>query len=161
MSVTADIWESWRAPGRVVRRLLAQGPREDRALVFLMTACALIFVSEWPALARSGGGAPIEARLGAGLFAWLAVMPIGLYGIAALSHLAAKALGGQGSYYGARLALFWALLAVAPLWLLAGAIAATLPGPWVRPLEASALAGLVWLWLPALFAVERGGRDAA
>lgn len=161
MSVAADIWESWRAPGRVVRRLLAQGRREDRALAFLMFACTLIFVSEWPSLIAAPSEVPVEARLGGALLAWLGLMPLALYALAAVSHLAARALGGQGSHYGARLALFWALLAAAPLWLLAAAVGVAAPGPVALAAEALALAALVWLWLPGLLAAERGGADAA
>jgi hypothetical protein len=36
MSVSRDIVATWRRPRRVMRRLLAQGRREDRAIMFLM-----------------------------------------------------------------------------------------------------------------------------
>lgn len=160
MSVTADIWESWRAPARVMRRRLAEGQREDRALAFLMIACALIFVSEWPALMRAHSDAPVEARLGGAMLAWLGIMPLAFYGIAALSHLLARLAGGRGSFFGARLALFWALLVAAPVWLIAAAISFALPGPLATAIEAAALAGLIWVWLPGLIAAERGGIDA-
>lgn len=160
MSMAADIWESWRAPRRVMARLLAQGRREDRALAFLMIGCALVFVSEWPALARAPGEVPLEARLGGAMLAWLGLMPLVLYGLAALSHLAARAMGGQGSHWGARLALFWALIAAAPLWLLAGALSGW-AGTAAIVAEAVALAGFLWLWLAGLVEAERGGRHAA
>jgi hypothetical protein len=160
MSVAADIAQSWVAPARVVRRLLVQGQREDRALAFLMLGCALVFVSEWPALLAAPGDVPVEARLGGALMAWLGLMPLALYGVAALSHLAARTLGGQGSFWGARLALFWALFAAAPLWLLAAALATLVPPPAAAALDAAALAGFLWLWLGGLVAAERRGVDA-
>ena len=52
MPVTADIGATYRGPGRVMTRLLAAGPREDRALVYLIGFCGLAFVAQLPALAR-------------------------------------------------------------------------------------------------------------
>ena len=97
-----------------MRRLLAVGQREDRALVFLMLGCALIGLSRIPRMMRGAGMAdeiPFQAGLGGTIFAWLFLAPLALYGLAALSHLAAMPFGGRGTWYGARLALFWAMLA--------------------------------------------------
>lgn len=164
MSGAADILETWRAPRRVIRRLLAQGQREDRALAVLMIGCALIFVSAWPHLARQAAAdpaTPLDARLGGALLAWLGMMPLAFYGIAALSHLLARGLGGRGSFYGARLALFWAVLAASPAWLAQAALAALVPGALAQAVAALALASLLWFWLAALREVEWGRRDAA
>ncbi|MGB0661826.1 MAG: YIP1 family protein [Mangrovicoccus sp.] len=123
MSVTLDILASYKAPRRVMRRLLAEGQREDRALVILMVACGLIFVSQWPCLARLAflyPDVPLQARIGAALFAWGCLAPILMYCLAAISHIIALICGGKGSWFSARLALFWSLLCVAPLWLLHG-----------------------------------------
>lgn len=163
MSVAADISESWIAPRRVIRRLLAQGQREDRALAYLMIACTLIFVSAWPTLVRQAAAdpsLPFDVRLGGALMAWLGMMPLVLYGVAALSHLIARAAGGTGSYYSARLALFWALLAASPVWLAQAAVGAVLPGTGAKVAGALALGGFLWLWLPALVETERGRQDA-
>lgn len=133
MAVTRQIVESWRHPARVMRRMLAAGPREDRALMLLMAGCLVVFVGQWPRLARlagEGAEAPLQAMIAGALLGWLFIMPIVFYGIAALSHLAARAMGGQGSWTGARLALFWAVLAVSPLMLLQGLVAGLVgPGP--------------------------------
>ena len=160
MSVAADIAMSWLRPVRVMRRLLSQGQREDRVLAFLMFGCALVFLSELPRLSRMPGDTPVEARFGGALFAWLALMPLAFYGLAALSHLVARALGGQGSFYGARLALFWALLAAAPLWLVAAAISEVAGGSAELP-EAIALAAFLALWITGLVTAEREAPDAA
>ncbi|MCR8723711.1 YIP1 family protein [Frigidibacter sp. ROC022] len=164
MSVTGDIWESWRAPRRVLRRLLAQGQREDRVLVYLLVGCGLIYVSSWPGLAQAARldpSVPLEARLGGGMLAWLALIPLAAYVLAAVSHLLARALGGQGSFYGARLALFWALLAASPAWLAQAALGAVAPGAVARIAAALALAGFLWLWLTALLEAERRPADAS
>ncbi|MCV6595918.1 MAG: YIP1 family protein [Mangrovicoccus sp.] len=123
MSVTLDILETYRAPRRVLRRQLAGPEHEGRLLVYLMLACALIFVSQWPRLAREAHldpSVPLDARLGGALLAWIMIAPLLFYALAGISHLLAWLFGGKGRGYGGRLALFWALLAVSPLWLLYG-----------------------------------------
>lgn len=162
MSVTRDIAATWRAPRATLRRLLAAGPREDRAIVYLMLACLLIFVAQWPRLARQAhldDAVPLEGLLAGALFGWLFVAPLFFYGLAALSHLVARVLGGQGTWYGARLALFWALLSVAPLWLLHGLVAgflgASLPLSFVATLLAVAFLAI---WLLSLAEAEAFGR---
>lgn len=125
MSVTLNIVETYRAPRRVIRRQLAGPESEGRALVYLMIACLLIFVSQWPRLAREAfvdPSVPLEARIGGALMAWIFIAPLFFYLLAGLSHLTARAFGSGGTGYGARLALFWALLAVSPLWLLYGLV---------------------------------------
>lgn len=126
MAVTQDILRSYRHPREVLRRLLDNGQREDRALVYLLVACLLVFISTLPRLAREAHidpSVPLEARIGGALLAWLCIAPLVLYVLAALSHVIAKLFGGRGSWFSARLALFWSLLAVAPVWLLYGLIA--------------------------------------
>jgi hypothetical protein len=59
MSVSRDIVATWRRPRTVMRSLLAQGRREDRALMFLILACGIIFVSQWPVISRE---AALDAR---------------------------------------------------------------------------------------------------
>lgn len=123
MSVTANILRSWREPRAVMRGLLAGGRREDRALMFLMGACFVIFLAQWPRLTRmaqEGAEAPLQAMLGGALFAWLFIAPLLFYGIAALLRMLFVALRRPIGWYEARLALFWSLLAASPLWLLNG-----------------------------------------
>ena len=52
MSVALDILRTFRAPRAVLRKRIASGAREDRALAILMGACLLIFVAQWPRLSR-------------------------------------------------------------------------------------------------------------
>lgn len=139
MAVTTSMIASWRSPRKVLRRMLAAGPREDRALALLMAGCLVIFIAQWPRLARdtelaARAGAetdqPLQMLIGGTLLAWLFIMPVVFYILAALSHLALKPLGGRGSWFGARLALFWTVLVVSPLMLLQGLVAGFIgPGP--------------------------------
>ncbi len=60
--------------------------------------------------------------MGGALMATLFLLPPLAYLLAAISHLVARAFGGKGTGYGARVALFWSLLAVSPLMLLQGLV---------------------------------------
>lgn len=156
MPVASDILSSYLRPRAVIRRKLE--PREDRALATLMGAAGLIFVAGWPQAARMAHldpSVPLDARLGGSLMAVLFLLPLFCYVLAALSHLVAKVLGGKGSFFGARMALFQALLAIAPLMLLQGLVAGFIgPGPQLT--AASLLTGgaFLWIWLNMLIEVE-------
>jgi len=154
MAVTSDMVRTWRKPRDVMRRLLDQGQREDRALAVLMAACIIIFVAQWPRLSRKAAGfdiapgAPIPelSQLVAYEFlGWLMVWPLMFYAIGGVSHVIAKLLGGQGTWYSSRLALFWSLLATTPAALLYGLMAGFLGN-----VAGTSLVGAFWL---AAFAV--------
>lgn len=149
MAVTNDIIRTWRGPRAVMRDLLAQGPREDRAVAILYAACIVIFVAQWPRLSRTAAGfeiapgaAPREMSelLTYELFSWIIIWPLILYGLAAVSHLLALALRGKGTHFRARMALFWSLLASTPVLLLYG-LTAGLIGPGLQ----TNIVGGVWV----------------
>jgi Na+(H+)/acetate symporter ActP len=159
MSVTSDILRTYRAPRAVLRGILAAGPREDRAIAYVMLACLIIFVAQWPLMSREAfenPEVPFEARLGATLIAWLFAMPLVLYGLAGLSHVVARLFGGKGSWYSARIALFWTLLAVSPLMLLRGLVAGFI-GPGVQMTVCDGIVTLAFLvlWSISLIEAER------
>lgn len=121
-SVTGDIVASWRSPRAVIRRKVSD-LREGRALAFLMGAVVLIFVGQWPFLQRQAvtdPSIPFDARVGGALMAIIFVLPLLAYLLAGLLHLALRAMGGQGRGFDSRMAVFWGLLAAAPLFLLNG-----------------------------------------
>lgn len=161
MSLTLDIFRAWVRPGEVLRAKLAQGPREDRALAAVMAGCGLIFVAQWPRLAREAAldpSVPMEARVGGALLALVFVLPLLLYAVAAASHLVLRGLGGAASGYGCRLALFWAVLASAPAFLFAGLAAGMLPpGPGLTVIGIAVLAGFFRLWFSMLREANRSG----
>lgn len=117
----------------------------------------LAFVAQWPAMSRAAYLAPeagLTQRMVAAGLALLASIPL-WYGLAGLSHLVAHRFGGKGSYLGARLALFWALLSVAPLMLLQGMLSG-FAGPGLLATAAGfvVLGGFLYLWLNMLIAAE-------
>lgn len=160
MSVSRDIVATWRGPRRVMRRLLDQGRREDRAVVILLGACFLIFVAQWPRLQREAmfapeGAPPLEAQLGITFFVMMMIWPFLAYVIAALTHLLARVVGGRGSWYSARLAFFWALLASSPAWLFHGLVSGFIgPGPAEQWVGAGLLLAFGTIWGMSLWEAE-------
>jgi hypothetical protein len=158
MSVTTDLISTWRAPRAALRRHLARGTSEPFAFALLLVFLVLTFVGQWPAAARDAflAGEPSAApRILARGLAVLATIPL-WYGLAALSRVVARALGGQGSWYRARIALFWALATVSPLLLLQGLVDGIVgagPGLWL--VAAVAGGAFLWLWLTMLHEAER------
>jgi len=158
MAVTLDILRSYRHPGAVILRRTAGKVREDRALVTVMVACLLIFIAQWPRLSREAfiSGQDFDTLLAGALQAWLFIMPLALYALAALSHMVARLMGGTASWWEARMALFWALLAASPLWLLWGLVAGFVgPGVALDIVGLIALGAFLAIWILGLWAVER------
>lgn len=158
MSVTSDIVESWRRPRVVVRRLLERGGSEGFVLTFLLIFLLLAFVARAPVLARDAfldPSTPLPQRLFAAALGLLATLPV-WYGLAAVSHLIARAIGGRGSQYGARLALFWALVVVGPAMLVHGLVQAMADNPGFSTLFGVGIGlGFLLLWVVMLIEVER------
>lgn len=156
MALVAEFVRAWRDPAAVMEPV-RQGPvREDRALAMIMAAAAVIFVAGWPQAARQAAldpSVPLQARLGAALLVQVFVVPLLAYGVAGISHLICRAvLRAKGRAYGARVALFRALLTCGPLFLAnglvvglagPGSLAATVVGLLV-------LLAFVYLWITLL-----------
>ncbi len=157
MSVTTDIVGSWRHPRRVIRRHLDRQKSEPFAFSLLVVFLVLVFIAQWPRLSRDAALPPevplLPALLATGL-ALLAAIPV-LYGVAAVSHLAARAVGGTGDYHGARLALFLALLSASPLMLLQGLTVGFL-GQGAQALAVGVVALIVFgtVWISMLIEAE-------
>lgn len=158
MSVTTDIVESWRSPRIVVRRLLKRGASETFVLTFLFIFLLLAFAASAPNLARQAyldPTVPLAQRLYAAALGLLATLPI-WYLLASLGHMIARAFGGKGSHYGARLALFWALVVIAPAMLLHGLVLGMAGSTTATMLLGGAVAaGFLVFWMVMLREVER------
>lgn len=159
MGVIPDILRSWRDPRGLIAEKAATR-REPLALATLMGACALIFVAQWPLnarLAHLDPSVPLDARMGASLMAVVFILPLVMYVLAGVSHMIARALGGRGTGFGARMALFQALLALTPVSLLYGLVRGFVgEGTAAVVLGLIWAVGLLWMWLTMLVTVERG-----
>jgi hypothetical protein len=158
MSVTTDIKASYRGPGRVVARLMGQGRREGFALNILLFACIVMFVAQAPYQSREAHfnpDVPLMARMYWSAFLWIFLVPLLLYGFAAMVFGLARLAGRNITGYGIRLSLFWALLASSPVVLFWGLIAA-----FIGPSAGLQLVGMIWLlnvlwfWIAGMRAAE-------
>jgi hypothetical protein len=158
MAVVSDIVLSWRNPRALILQHLQRGPTESFAFSLLVAFLLLVFVAQWPAMSRAAflqPEAPLTQRMLATGLALLASIPV-WYGLAALSRLVAQAFGGKGGYLASRMALFTALLSVAPLMLLQGAISGFAgPGSVTTVTGALVLCGFLYLWLNMIIAAEQ------
>jgi hypothetical protein len=159
MPVTRDIAATYRGPGRVMRRLLDMGPREDRVLAFLMGFCVIGFIAQMPRLSREAhlSGDDLSMKMGGALMGTVFILPLVLYALAWLTYLIGRALGRDASSYGTRLALFWSLLASTPLLLLHGLVAGFIgPGPEMQFIGLVWLGFFLWFWIASLRASGEG-----
>ena len=103
-----------------MKRHLDNGIREEQILFFAILFGLLSFLSLLPALAKHAflTNESLSALAAAQFISSVFMMPLLMYGIAAVSHLILKYFGGQGDYIGARRALFWAALVTTPAILL-------------------------------------------
>jgi hypothetical protein len=107
-----------------MRGVLDAAPSEGRILMFAMTSGAILFLAECVSLAFSAARAAVppdrlSASFAAAFTALLILRPLMLYGLAALSGLAARVAGGTGSWRETRAAVCWAAVVAAPVGLAA------------------------------------------
>lgn len=155
MSATLRIVGMYRRPRTIVRSILEEGVREDRALIFLMLGCLMVFIAQTPRLARQAfiTGEDLSMLMGATLMAWLFIAPLLLYVLALLVSGVAGVLGSKMTAYGARIALFWALLACAPVMLLWGLTAGFI-GPGIEMTGTGILWVVCFVWFFASGLIE-------
>ncbi len=163
--VVDAIGRAYRDPRGAMARLMAEGPREPRALFHLMLAAGILFVASLPNAIREARRLEIDDALSgaiaAHLFAYVFLLPLIAYGASALVHLGALAFGGRGGFIGARAAVFWSALLGAPIALavaLIGAAGEAVSGRQLPWLDLLGYAGLAfWLWLFAASLAEAEG----
>lgn len=135
------------------------GQREDRAIMWLMIGCFLVFISRLPALQRSAvqEGTNFQQDTVYAFFALLVIAPLLFYAIAFVFFLITKALRPAATNYGARLAVFWGWLAATPVALFYGLLvgfngvdhAGTVLVGYIW------LALLVWFWISGLIETSK------
>lgn len=166
--LVAAIGRAYRDPRAAMAAQLRAGPREAQALFHLLLACGLYLLASLPDAVRRAGALGVEDALAgaiaAHLFGYLFLLPLLLYGIAALVHLAARVCGGRGDFPATRAAVFWAALLGAPIAIglsLAGAGTEMAGGGDLLPrLAVLGYAGMAfWFWLfgASLAEAERFG----
>ncbi|MEP1765968.1 MAG: YIP1 family protein [Sulfitobacter sp.] len=143
MALTQDILATYKGPGRVVSRFLAQGRNEVRVLLFVLIAGALMFIAASPYQARAAElseDVPFLARMYWSAFFYIMIMPMLLYAFAMIILGVAKIARRQVTGYEIRFTLVWALLAASPVMLIMGLVAG-----FVGPSVALQLIGFVWI----------------
>ncbi|MQY41487.1 YIP1 family protein [Epibacterium sp. SM1969] len=153
MAITTEILATYRQPRKVIARLLAAGPREDRLVALAMGSCAIMFIAQMPKLARIAhiNDQELSSLMGGSLMALMFILPLLLYSLAFVFHLLARAFGGQGHGYRARIALFWAMMASTPLMLLHGLVAGFIgAGTALNLVGALWLAAVLWFLMTGL-----------
>lgn len=132
----------------------AAGIGEERLLAYIAFACLAAFISVLPKVVRTGEAMADEnatIMLVSGQFVGFMIFgPLFFYGCAGLFHwIAATFFGGKGSYFDARLALFWSLVLGVPLMViqaLLGLAAGAFALDWLPP-YLGLVVTLVWLWI--------------
>ena len=162
MALVPRILKTWRAPGAAVRGMA--GLSEPGLLALLMGTMAVYFLAQWPAHARAAAldpSVPLQARLGGALLATMFMMPLAVMAVAWVAQLAVRPFGLRLDGRGSRLALVWALVAVAPVMLLQGLVAGLIgPGPQMTAVNLLAGAAFVVFWVAGLRALGDRGRPA-
>ena len=134
----------------MLRARIGTSEREDRALAMLMGACFLIFVAQWPRLSREAFEDPtieLNALMAGALFGWVLFAPLFFYTVALIAHWALQAFRRNSTGYKSRIALFWALLAASPMWLLSGLMSGFVgPSPGTVLVAVVALGAFVVFW---------------
>lgn len=151
------VLESWWAPRRVVRGLAGM---PDRVLIAVLMLAMLIFlIAQAPMNARAAQidpSIPLDARMAGSLMAVIFIMPLLAYGVAGLVALISRAAPRRLAPRESRLALFWALLAVAPAMLLSGLVAGMIgPGPALTLTRVVAGLGFLFIWGAGIAALAR------
>ena len=159
MALTSDIMATYKGPSRVVGRFLGQGRNEVRALLFVLIAGLLMFIAAAPYQAREAQlnpDGPLEVRLYWSAFLFIFIVPLLLYGLAALVWVVTKVARMPVRGYEVRFTLFWALLASAPVMLLLGLVAGFIgQGVQLQLVGFIWLAVFGWFWISGLLVAAR------
>lgn len=151
------VLQSWWAPRRVVRGLA--GMTDATLLAVLMLAMVLTLLAQAPFHARAAQldpSIPLDARLGGAAMGAMFMMPLLAYAVAGLVAILSRATPWRLDARSSRIALFWALLAVAPAMLLAGLVAGLIgPGPALVLTRSVAGLGFLFIWGAGVAALAR------
>ncbi|GAA6207560.1 YIP1 family protein [Cognatishimia sp. WU-CL00825] len=153
MSIVRDILATYRGPRSVFARRFNTAPREDRALALIMAACGVIFVAQWPKVAREAHftGQELNPLMGGQLLLWVFIMPLFFYVISILVQIVMRFMSIGISGYASRGALFWALLSITPIALFRGLIGGFIgAGPVYDAIGLISFTCFFWFWYSGL-----------
>ena len=124
MSVVSNVLYTYRSPSKAFERMYARPDSEATSLGYLMGACFLTYVAQWPYLARQAHLEEfnLQTSLAASLLAWLLIAPLLLYTLAIVLYFFHKFFKGSKSSAQIRVGLFWSFLAATPLMMLFGLV---------------------------------------
>lgn len=132
---------------------------EGTKLAVLMAAMLIFLIAQAPAnarLAQLDPSVPFQARMGGALLGVMFMMPILAYALAALAAGLSRLTPWHLTPEDSRLALFWALLAVAPAMLLAGLVAGLVgQGPGLVLAQAVCGIGFLVIWGAGISTLSR------
>lgn len=135
-----------------MRAILDARPSEGTLLGMVAVSCLLWFLGRWAQLSVLPESDETVGRVQAEFVSATFFRALGLYLVAGLAGVFARAFGGAGSWRDSRAAVFWAALCAAPI-SLAGAILALWMPEAVQPAVRSA-GSLVFAVLMALNLAE-------
>ena len=124
MSVVSNVLYTYRSPSKAFERMYARPDNEATSLGYLMGACFLTYVAQWPYLARQAHLEEfnLQTSLAASLLAWLLIAPLLLYALAIVLYFFHKFFKGSKSSAQIRVGLFWSFLAATPIMMLLGLV---------------------------------------
>ena len=157
MSYSRDIFAAYTAPRKVMHRQLGQGIGENRALAYLIIGSFLMFISQMPEVSRRAHleGIDLVNQAFNQFIGAVFLFPLLMYGVAAIVHLIARAFGGKGNWLDARIATFWAILAICPVMLFRGLVDGFIgAGPVLTIVNVASAAVFFHIWIGSMIAAE-------
>ncbi|HUS54146.1 MAG TPA: hypothetical protein VMY41_09100 [Thermohalobaculum sp.] len=154
---------AWADPRGSMRTELDRAPSEGRLLFYIMFAGLFRFVGAAMALAYGPMALMIpddqfRGRIAAAFVAIFFFLTILSYAVAATGGALARLMGGTGSWYDSRAALFWAALVAAPAVLGAKLLSLVLVGlPALIVGSVEMLGGVAFAWTTAYCFAEAHG----
>ena len=124
MSVVSNLIYTYRSPSKAFEFMYSRPTNEATSLGYLMGACFLTYVAQWPYLARQAHleDFNLQTSLAASLLAWLLIAPLLLYCVAILVYFLHRVLGGGKTSGQISVGLFWSFFAATPMMMLFGLV---------------------------------------
>lgn len=155
MTAIEDILRSYTEPRQVFRRKFSEELPEATVFAYLAVGCLLLFVARIPVMLANemagNLGVPLIGVASAQFFGIMFLAPILFYLVAAISNLVIRLAGPEVDWLNCRVALFWTILAVAPVTLLQSLVESSI-GSWIANIIASfvVLGVFLWIWISGL-----------